>query len=283
MLASCTVALSVHCGPTGTPQEPVLPHVDDQHAKETPHGSPNNSPPVALLAEPESRSAAALKAPESAPSKQPSPNALRIGPQLSNEARAAGIYRLRHVPYKWPTRQNGPRTSGEPLVMPLGRPSPLPQPGQPRADGFVDFGYMMQTTITKTGALAMEHGVVDLDKWTTKDTQGTVVLTPPREWEGIVQQQWVWDKGNPAGLSLIAYGTQGLYNYREYVRRYLPWRVKRRDVPTRSGATAYSEIKTSLATLMTGLDGRGAHLDERSSPQQTKSESPRYRGAAFEI
>jgi hypothetical protein len=182
----------------------------------------------------------------------PKPGALRVGPSLSEQALAAGIYTLGHVPFAWPAKDVTPRKAHEPLVVPVGRPVslPLPPPIAGEEQGPVSSGYGDQITFTKSGVLEMTQAVVDLSAWTKADDEGKLVLTPPRDWEGLVQLR--------AGTALVAYGQQGLSNYREYVRRYLPWRAKQRTLPTYWSERPGAHVETMLATLMTGdIDADG--------------------------
>lgn len=85
----------------------------------------------------------------------------------------------------------------------------------------------------------MSYGIVNLDKWLNQEASGALVLTPPKEWEGLVQLRDVRGQAKSDGSPLVAYGTQGLVNYREYVRRYLPWRTQdERHISRTAGSAA---------------------------------------------
>ncbi len=238
------IAPCVQCSPGPASQQRAVPKAAAQHEQRAP----------TQVSEPES----AVREREAQPKKEPSPKALRIGPELDDKSRAAGIKVLAHVPYKWSGQGMGPRRADEPLMVAVGRPSPLPVTGGPEDEYHSEFGYLQQDTITGAGVLRMTNGFVDLGEWTKKDASGASLFTPPKEWEGIVQLHDLYDGTRVNGTALIAFGKQGLINYREYRRRYLPWRTKRRDLPAGSEATTYADIETRLATLMTGdIDADG--------------------------
>lgn len=180
--------------------------------------------------------------------------ALRVVPGLSDEARAAGVRRLAHIPYRWDDETTRQKNAREPIVVPIGRPTRFPEPASPQAGFYSPFGYLKQVTITRAGALRMRNGSVDMAG--RRDNQGMV--TVPADWDGIVQEHSLFEGLTNKGTSLLAYGELGLANYRAYVTRYLPWRLKRRDLPSGYQVTTYSGIEMRLATLMTGdIDADG--------------------------
>jgi hypothetical protein len=277
------LALCVQCSSAPASQQPATPPTVEQREELVPKQVPRAEPGRAEAeSSSESEKSAAVEeldppSPVPKPRKEPSKKALRISPGLDDKARKAGIKRLTHVPFKWPAEDSGPRKAGEPLVLPVGVPSPLPPPfpaDHVPSGGEAKFFYQQQWTITRAGVLEMADGVVDFGKWTTEDPSGALLLTPPKEWEGIVVHN---------GTVLMAFGNQGLRNYREYQRRYVPWRMKRRDLPLHTEATTYSDIETSLATVMTGdIDADGTlelisytfvrWLDEKKKPVRLEGE-----------
>jgi hypothetical protein len=254
VVAVGVIALCVQCNPGPASQQATVLSRVERHEERA-----SNEASEIEVQEPGPTPESEVREPEPKVTKEPSQEALRIGPELDERARAAGIKRLAHVPFKWPGRDTGPRRAGEPVVIPVGRPFPLPLTGGPESGAYdSEFGYLQQLTITGAGALRMDHGFVDFGEWTKEDASGAPVLTPPKEWEGIVQLNDLRDGTNFSGTALVAFGKQGLVNYREYQRRYVPWRMKRREIPPSSGATTYVDIETRLATVMTGdIDADG--------------------------
>jgi hypothetical protein len=107
--------------------------------------------------------------------------------------------------------------------------------------------------MTKSGPLVIKDGIVDLSEWSKEEPDGTLVVTAPKAWDGIVQERDVHNCKEFDGSSLVSYGTQGLVNHRDYLRRYVPWRHRHRDLPARfeSSEHAPSNVTLRLATLIT--------------------------------
>lgn len=234
----------LQCGPKSTAREPVAePELERQSeaGESRPLVSDAQRAPPPLPAIPER---------PQEPPEYPSEHALRVGPVLSKEARAAGIRLLTHVPYTWPSHHKEKRRPGDPIVVPLGQPAPLSR-GQRAERPCKNLGYASQTTITGAGPLRMHDGILELDEWTKEGADGTLVLTAPKEWDGIVQERDVRDCHDFDGSSLVAYGSKGVASYREYLRRYVPWRQKYRELPARFEPHEFADFTVQLATLIT--------------------------------
>ncbi len=113
----------------------------------------------------------------------------------------------------------------------------------------------LQTVITADGPIPISEGVRKLDDWVTEQPDGSLVITPPASWEGLVHS---YEAKDHEGAPFVAYGSQGLANYRQYLRRYIPWRKERVSLPYGFPASGCLRTKQQLLSLVTDdVDGDG--------------------------
>lgn len=244
VLVGTLAVVGLQCSP------PMAPQTNAKRPIQLPRSAVETDEPVVG---PSARAAPSGTEWPDPPARKAGPRALLVAPAASEEARAAGVSLLTHVPYQFPESKVQARVAcspvdgslvcarTEPHVVPVALPFPEPVPNE---RGRISIGYGMQATVTRSGVLEMEHGLVDLGPWMQAAPNGEAILTPPAEWEGLVHLG--------EGSSLIGYGHQALINYREYVRRYLPWRAQEEATVARLLSSRYARAEMLLGSLITG-------------------------------